>query len=122
MLIDERLDAGGALHRTTLRREGAQLMLEEDDAALGPLPEVAVRAVMQRYGRPLDEGVVMEALPEAELSLGDGARLRRMRYRAAVDAIGRDYLVWEQGGQEPVAALSITVAAALRHLATTTRR
>ena len=76
---------------------------------------------MQRYGRPLDEGVGMEALPGEELALGED-RLRRMRYRAAVDAIGRDYLVWEPRGGEPVAALSIAVAAALRHLATAAAR
>ena len=133
MLVDERLDASGAMHRMTLRRDGDALVLEEDGELLGRLPAVAVRMVMQRYARELDDGVVMEELDEASVDLGEpgepagadgrGAdRLRRMRYRAAVDAIGRDYLVRERAGLPPVAALSITVTAALRHLAAATRR
>lgn len=121
-LIDERVDADGAHHRTTLRPEGGALLLEEDGAALGRLPVVAVRTVMLRYARALDpEALADAAFDEAALPLGED-RLRRMRYRAAVDAIGRDYLVWETSGQAPAAVLSVTVTAALRHLAQATRR
>ncbi len=119
-LIDERLDAAGELHRTTLRRDGAKagsLAVEDDGALLGHVSELAVRTVMQRYARPLDPDVVVEG-PALELGAD---RLRRLRYRAAVDAIGRDYLVWESGEAAPAAALSISVAAALRHLATASR-
>lgn len=112
-LIDERLDAAGELHRTTLRRQGEQLVVEDDGAPLGRISLLALRTVMQRYARALDPDVPIDG---PTLDFG-AERLRRMRYRAAVDAIGRDYLVWESGEAAPAAALSISVAAALRHLA-----
>lgn len=117
-LIDERLDAAGELHRTTLRQQGEQLAVEDDGALLGHISLLALRTVMQRYARALDPDVPIEG---PVLDFG-AERLRRMRYRAAVDAIGRDYLVWESGEAEPAAALSVSVAAALRHLATATAR
>jgi hypothetical protein len=120
-LIDERLDERGEPHRTTLRRdgegEGAPLAVEEDGVLLGHVSVLALRTVMQRYARPLDPDVPING---PALQLGAEA-LRRMRHRAPVDAIGRDYLVWESGGAEPAAALSVSVAAALRHLAAATR-
>lgn len=121
-LIDERLDADGTLHRITLRSEGEALVVEEDGAVLGRISALVVRTVMQRYARPLDPDVPI-AGPVLELGGGpSGERLRRLRYRAAVDAIGRDYLVWETSGAAPAAALSVSVAAALRHLAMATQR
>jgi hypothetical protein len=68
--------------------------------------------VLRRYGRPLETD-----LPGSEgvLELG-GGRLRRVRYHAPVDAMGRDWLLWEATGEETLAVLSTTVAAALRFL------
>ena len=40
-----------------------------------------------------------------------------MRYHAPVDATGRDYLVWERDGEEPLAALATSVAMMLRFIA-----
>jgi hypothetical protein len=112
-LIDERLDGQGQVHRTTLRPDGAALIVEDDDAELGRISELALRTVMQRYGRPLDPEVVVDG---PVLAVGSD-QLRHLRYRAAVDAIARDYLVWESHGQPAIAALAVSVAAALRHLA-----
>jgi hypothetical protein len=120
-VIDERLDAAGEPHRTTLRHDEHKqgfLAVEDDGVLLGHVSELAVRTVMQRYARALEDQVVVDG---PWLALGED-RLRRMRYRAAVDAIGRDYLVWESGQEPPAAALSISVAAALRHLATMGRQ
>lgn len=94
------------------------LVLEEDDVDLGALPALAVRVTMLRYGRELEPGLELDG---PELPVGQGT-LRRYRYRAAVDAIGRDYLVWSEPGRPPLAALATTVAAALRHLLAAARR
>lgn len=113
------MDAQGAHHRVSLRARGAEaLVLEEDGLELGAVPPLAVRVTMLRYGRELEPG--LEVSGEA-LAVGPGA-LGRYRYRAAVDAIGRDYLVWSEPGLAPVAALATTVAAALRHLVAAARR
>ena len=81
----------------------------------GRLPVRAVEAVMRRYGRPLDERIEPDG---PLLDLGGGRALQQMRYQAPVDADARDYLVWRAPGEDPLAALSNGVAAALRHLAT----
>jgi hypothetical protein len=50
---------------------------------------------------------------------GDGGPrpdLRRLRHHAPVDATGRDYLVWERPGAEPLAVVATMAAAALRYL------
>ena len=67
---------------------------------------------MCRYGKPLER-----RSPRSEsLDLGDGRRLRRLRYHAVVDATGRDYLVWERAGEPPLAVMATTATAALRYL------
>ncbi len=107
------MDADGACHRMSLRaRADEALDLEEDGVVLGALPALAVRVTMLRYGRELEPGLEVAG---AELQVGQGG-LRRYRFCAAVDAIGRDYLVWSEPGRPPVASLATTVAAALRHL------
>jgi len=59
---------------------------------------------------------------ELDIALeGDSLRcgtctLRRLRYRASVDSEGRDYLVWERPGDEPLACIATTATAALRFL------
>jgi hypothetical protein len=113
LLLDERLRADGSPARLWAEAGAARLRLRDDDGPCGELPIAAVEVVMRRYGRPLDPEVVVEG---PWLDLGGGRRLRRLRYHAAVDATGRDYLVWEAEGAEPLAAMATTVAAALRHL------
>lgn len=113
LLLDERMDADGTCHRMDLRARAAEVLeLEEDGVVLGALPALAVRVTMLRYGRELEPGLEVTG---PELPVGPGV-LRRYRFRAAVDAIGRDYLVWSEPGRPPVATLATTVAAALRHL------
>lgn len=86
-------------------------VLDRDRSAM--LPLAALETIMRRYGKPLEEGVVVDG---PSLDAGCGRRLQTLRYRAMVDASSRDYLVWYAPGQEPVAALGRTVASALRYL------
>lgn len=91
-------------------------MLIADDGeqgVLGPLSVAALDRVMVRYGRPLEAGV---AVTDPGLELPGGYRLRRLHYHAAVDAMGRDYLVWERPDGEPLAAIGSMVTAAIRYL------
>ncbi len=137
MLIDEHFDGDGAARKTWLALVepaavgGADGSASAAPAALdaearlrliapdgeGELPQRALAVVMQRYGRPLADGVSDDAIAGPALTLPGGARLTRMRWRAMVDAAGRDYLVLEVPERPPLAALASPVAAALRHLA-----
>jgi hypothetical protein len=67
---------------------------------------------MVHFGKPLEAGIGLDG---DALALGDRT-LRRLRFHAAVDATGRDYLVWERPGEEPLVVLATTVTAALRYL------
>lgn len=122
ILIAEHIDDRGTPQQIYLELASADHASAGDAAAVhliagdvhGRLPVRAVEAVMRRYGRPLDEGIAPDG---PALDLGGGRVLQQMRYRAPVDASARDYLVWRTPGEEPLAALSNGVAAALRHLA-----
>ena len=92
--------------------EGDRLRLVDDDGSVGELSLVAVDRVMCRYGRPLERGIALEG----DSLLCGKYRLRRLRYHAAVDAEGRDYLVWERADDEPLACVAAMVTAALRYL------
>jgi hypothetical protein len=87
--------------------------INDGSGAAGALSVAALERVMQRYGMPLEAGI---ALTGEALDVGGGRRLRRFRYHAVVDAEGRDYLVWERPGAEPIAVIATHVAAALRFL------
>ncbi len=112
MLLDERITAEGARSCTWIACDGTHVQIRDDDGEGGALPVAALDRIMARYGRPLDSEITVEG---ESVSCGAGT-LRRLRYRAVVDAEARDYLVWESPGQEPLAALAITVTAALRFL------
>lgn len=115
LLIDEHLRPDGVAVRTRLGFDGRRVTLAADDGVAGALSVAAVERVMARYGRPLDlEAASLDGAPR--LALGEGRALAMLRFRARVDADGRDYLVWEAPGREPLAALSNGVAAALRYL------
>src|SRR5690349_15098830 len=96
LLLDERILGDGRHACTWASLDAGRVQVEDDDGPSGPLSIAALDRVMARYGLPLDNTV---ALDGDSLELGDGRRLRRLRYRAAVDAIGRDYLVWERPGE-----------------------
>ena len=70
-------------------------------------------SLMQRYARPLEHPPEPS---EPVLQLGEGRSLEGFQFRAAVDAWSRDYLVWRQPGQEPIAVLGRQIAGALRFL------
>jgi hypothetical protein len=113
LLLDERIRADGAHARSWAELTGDRVRISDDDGTSGELSVAALDRVMCRYGRALDPGVAAEG--EA-LELPGGYRLRRLRYHAAVDATGRDYLVWERPDGEPLAAVATMATAALRYL------
>jgi hypothetical protein len=112
LLLDERITADGRHVRTWAAIDGQRLRITDDDGVGGALSLVAVDRVMCRYGRPLEDGLALEG---DSLVCGP-YRLRRLRYRAAVDTEGRDYLVWERPDGEPLACLAAMATAALRYL------
>lgn len=112
LLLDERITADGVRARTWATTDGVRLRLRDDDGTTGELSLVAVDRVMRRYGRPLEHGVSLEG----ESLVCGSYRLRRLRYHAAVDAEGRDYLVWEAPDAEPLACVATMATAALRYL------
>jgi hypothetical protein len=112
LLLDERIRADGSVARCFGSVEAGRFRIHDDDVD-GALSFAALDRVMTRYARPLEEAVVLDG---ESLDLGDGRRLRRLRYRAAVDADGRDYLVWERPGQPPIAVIATMATAALRYL------
>jgi hypothetical protein len=112
LLLDERIKPDGTHVRTWASSEHERLRITDEDGATGELSLVAVDRVMCRYGRPLERGIALEG---DSLTCG-GYRLRRLRYRAVVDADGRDYLVWERPEGEPLACIATMATAALRYL------
>ena len=118
LLLDERILADGRHARTWAERDGANVMITDDEADLRATISIAgLDRVIGRIGKPIDAAIVSGADPAECLDLTDGHRLRRLRYHAPVDATGRDYLVWERDGQEPLAALGTAVAMMLRFIA-----
>ena len=114
LLLDERILADGSHARTWASAcAGDRVHLRDDDGTDGTLSLLAIDRVMQRYGRPLEPGIDLADSDRLELG---GYRLRRLRFHAAVDATGRDYLVWERPHGEPLAAIATMVTAALRYL------
>jgi hypothetical protein len=112
LLLDERILADGTRASTWATSEGERIRLHGDDGSLGELPLTVVDQVMRRYGRPIERDIALEG---ASLPCG-ACQLRRLRFHAAVDAEGRDYLVWERPGEEPIACIATTATAALRFL------
>jgi hypothetical protein len=108
-LLDERILADGRVVRTWAARDGEHVAIADDEAGITATISIAgLDRVIGRIGRPLERD---------HLELADGHCLRRLRYHAAVDATGRDYLVWERPGDEPLAALATSVAMMLRFIA-----
>lgn len=113
LLLDERILADGTHATTFAKLDGDRVQIVASDGAHGALSVAALDKVMTRYGRALKADVVLDG---DSLALPGGYRLRRLRYHAIVDAEGRDYLVWEAPGADPVAAVATMVTAALRYL------
>lgn len=116
ILIDEHLAEDGAPVRTWIEAGAGWVRIRGGDGAPMPLPAGAVAAVMNRYGRPLEDGLAVVVVEELAV---DSGVLRRVQFRAAVDASARDWLVWVAPGEPavPVAALATAIATPLLHLA-----
>jgi hypothetical protein len=112
LLLDERILADGTRAKCFASAAGDRIKIQDDDGTHGELSLTAVDRVMTRYGRPLENGVALEG---EFLTIGE-YRLRRLRYHARVDTEGRDYLVWERPGGEPLAVVATMATAALRYL------
>ena len=113
LLLDERIRDDGTHARSWAKLVGERLHISDDDGASGLLSIAAVDRVMCRYGRALDPEIRLDG---EVMELPDGYRIRRLRYHAPVDATGRDYLVWERPGEEPLAVVATMATAALRYL------
>lgn len=113
LLLDERILADGAHARTYASYVDGHVRVDDEHGAHGVLSVAALERVMLRYGLPLEQDIELDG--EA-LELGDGRRLRRLRYHTPVDATGRDYLVWERPDEPPLAVVATHATAALRYL------
>lgn len=113
LLLDERILSDGTYARTYASFVEGHVRIDDEQGPHGTLSIAVLDRVMVRYGLPLETEV---ALAGDALDLGDGRRLRRLRYHAAVDATGRDYLVWERSGEPPLAVIATHATAALRYL------
>jgi hypothetical protein len=113
LLLDERILADGTHARTFASFIDGNVLVDDEDGSRGALSITALDRVMTKYGLPLESDVKLDG--EA-LELGEGRRLRRLRYHTPVDATGRDYLVWERPGEPPLAVIATHVTAALRYL------
>ena len=104
----------GASETVRLGEQGGAVVLSVGSAPAVALPMLALERVMERYGRPLAEGV---ALDGPKIDLGGGRTLQRIRHLERYDVIARDFLVWCAPGREPLVELAVTVSGALEHLA-----
>jgi len=112
--IHEFSSLNGELCGVYLRVVDAQELeiVSEDGAWL--LPQGALRAVLARFGAPFDAAASIS--PIAILELPNEQSLHHVRHLAGYDVIARDYMVYHAPPDEPLCALSATVAAALLHL------
>ncbi len=115
LMIGEHIRDDGSACQTRLIAREHGFEMSDNHGLRTMITAPVIVAVMQRYGRPLADDVVMS---EPALPLDAGMTLRHLRYRAQVDASARDYIVLCANGQPPLAALSSVVTGALRFLAT----
>ena len=118
MQISESIDDDGVAQQTFLEVEGEVLRFRKTDGLDAQLDPRYVEVTMKRYAEPLDPDIAFDG---PTLELGGGRRLTLFYYilrgKWANDMVGRDYLVYEEPGSEPLAALSVRIANALEFLA-----
>jgi hypothetical protein len=111
--IHETMTATGEPATVCLTMENGRLAIVADDERFA-LADVALDAVMVRFGGPLEPAEPISEV--AKLDLGGGRALRHVRHLGRFDVIARDYLVHDVPGRAPLCALATTVAGALFHL------
>jgi hypothetical protein len=114
LTIHEWLTEDGSSQTVTVGVNAGELLVRVGEEAPVSLPILALERVMERYGRPLAEGVVLDG---PSLALGEGRVLHRIRHRGRYDVIARDFLVWTTAGSELLVELAVAVSGALVHLA-----
>lgn len=119
LTIHESLGEGGARETVEVGEEDGALILKTTEAGAVALPMLALERVMDRYGKPLADGIALDG-PKVEL--GAFGVLYMIRHRGWYDVIARDYVVWAPPGREAVAELATAVTAALVHLANAAAR
>lgn len=118
LLIDER-SAGDRFERVELEVDRDVVAMYVDNTRFGELPIEAVVGVMKRYGKPLEQDVIVPR--GSGLALGDGVELVMLRFLARYDVIARDWLVLVTP-DETLGEMAVTVTPALEHLARAYRR
>jgi hypothetical protein len=114
LTIHEYLTEDGSSETVALDVDGGALVVHVGKEPPVTLPILALARVMDRYGKPLAEGIAIDG---PKLDVDEGRALYRIRHRARYDVIARDFLVWTAHDREPVAELAVAVCGALVHLA-----
>lgn len=120
LAIDEHLlsDGGRRVTRVAASSESSFRLTVDGELDVELSLDVLDR-VMERYGKPLAPEI---ALAGPRLELPGGRALVGLRHRARYDVVARDFLVLiRPGAAEALAELSTSVAAALEHLARSTK-
>jgi hypothetical protein len=114
LTIHEWTTASGARASIDLGVTDGALVVHVEGESPVALPMLVLARVMERYGKPLADGVAQEG---PVIDLGEGCTLRRIRHLGRYDVIARDFLVWSAPGKEPLVELAVTISGALTHLA-----
>lgn len=114
--IHEWISETGARETLDVSAEDGALVVHVAGVA-ARLPMLVLERVMERYGKPLEDGIALDGPGSARIDLGGGSVLHRIRHRGYYDVIARDFVVWTSEGREPLAELATGVSAALAHFA-----
>ncbi len=76
------------------------------------LPMTVLERLMDRYGKPLEDGVPIVG---PSVDLGSGYSLCVIRHLGTYDVIARDFVVFTSPDREPLAELATSISAALAH-------
>jgi hypothetical protein len=118
LTIHEWLTEDGGAETVEVGAEAGALLVRVGKEPAVALPLLALERVMERYGKPLADGVPLDG---PRLDLGGGRSLCRIRHLARYDVIAKDFVVWSAPGREPLAELAVAVSGALVHLAKAAR-
>jgi hypothetical protein len=121
LVIHETVNESGARETVEVSADdGVLVVAVAGEEARLPM-DVLVR-VMERYGKPLEDGVRLDGPGSSRVELGQHGTLHRIRHRGFYDVIARDFVVWTPKDREPLAELATAVSAALAHFANAATR